>query len=423
MRKPLRLAVRLMLSGKPFTVRLEWGRTNETCLVKSALRQRWDVIATLETAAEGSIEAKQASLLAHLVAAGYSRAEPSILQPSAVFLDLSGEEIRGRMYLTTDGAGAEFCLRPEYTIPVCRDYLASPQAGEPASFSYLGPVFRYRPNATGESIQAGVESFGRRDREAADAEILTLALEAVSAANGPALTVRIGDPGLFGELLEKLRLPPVWLRRVRRGLARGQSLAQIFDTGQHGSASDHSGVLAALEGVDKKGALALVEDLLSIAGISSVGGRSANEIAERFLEQASLKSGDGVGTEKRQVIERFLSIAGDPDQASMQLRALTKDAGLDLATALDSFDARLGFIAARGLDVGGITFAAGFGRNIDYYTGFVFEAHDPARTDGRPVVGGGRYDRLLTTLGAKSEIPAVGAGIWCDRLFDAGAAR
>ena len=380
--------------------------------------------ASSETTAENSIETRQTALLAHLVAAGYGRAEPSILQPSSIFLDLSGEEIRSRMYLTADGAGVEWCLRPEYTIPVCRDYLASAAAGEPANFSYLGPVFRFRPNAPGDSIQAGIESFGRDDREAADAEILTLALEAATAAGAPQLNVKMGDAGLFGELLEKLRLPPVWLRRVRRGHMRGQSLQQIFDPGPNGSTTDHSGVLAALEGVDKQGALALVEDLLSIAGISSVGGRSANEIAERFLEQSSLKSGAAVSSEKRQIIERFLAISGDPDESSAHLRTLAQDADLDLAAALDSFDARIGFIAARGLDVNHMTFSAGFGRNIDYYTGFVFEAHDPARSDGRPVVGGGRYDRLLTTLGAKSEIPAVGAGIWCDRLFgETGAAR
>ncbi len=365
---------------------------------------------------------RQNALLSHLVASGYHRVEPSFLQPASVFLDLSGEDIRTRMYLTTDATGAELCLRPEFTIPVCRDYLASVQAGEPVSYSYLGPVFRYRPNGSGESIQAGIESFGRTDPEAADAEIFTLALEAVAAADGPELKVTIGDPGLFIGLLEKLKLPPVWLRRIRRGHARGQSLDRIFDAGQNGSATDHSGVLAALDGVDKAGARALVQDLLSIAGISSVGGRSANEIAERFLEQASLKAGGGLANEKRGVIESFLAIAGDPDDCSVRLRKLATDAGLDLAAQLDAFDARLGFIAARGYDVGSLHFAAGFGRNIDYYTGFVFEAHDPARQDGRPVVGGGRYDRLLKTLGAQADIPAVGAGIWCDRLFnDAGA--
>ena len=47
-------------------------------------------------------------------------------------------------------------------------------------------------------------------------------------------------------------------------------------------------MLAALERSDPKAAHALVTDLLSIAGITTVGGRTVGEIAERFLEQAAL---------------------------------------------------------------------------------------------------------------------------------------
>jgi len=359
------------------------------------------------------------ALLAHLVAAGYRRAEPPILQPASVFLDLEGEDIRGRIFLTSDAAGSEFCLRPEYTIPVCRAYLASAEVGRIAQFSYLGPVFRFRGDLSGEFIQAGLESFGCADREAADVEILALAMEAAREAGGPPLDVRFGDAGLFARLLEALELPPVWLRRIRRGLSQGQKLGRILGAPANGASNNHSGVLAALENVGKTEALALVEDLLAIAGISSVGGRSAGEIAERFLEQAALKGGDGVSAEKRGVIEEFLSISGDPDQASRRLRALAAASGLDLGAALDGFDKRLNFIAARGIDVSTLDFAAGFARNLDYYTGFVFEAQDPARADARPIIGGGRYDRLLKTLGANEDIPAVGAAIWCDRLIPA----
>jgi len=334
-------------------------------------------------------------LIAHLVNAGYDRAEPNILQPAGVFLDLAGEDIRSRLFVTSDGAGAELCLRPEYTIPVCLAYLASPGAGAAASFSYLGKVFRIRPQGPGEFDQAGLESFGR---------------------------VRFGDAGLFSRLLEALQLPPVWLRRIRRAHARGVPMADVIAAADQSSASEHAGVLAALEGVDRAGARALVGDLLSIAGISSVGGRSAAEIAERFLEQAALQGSAGFPAEKRQALDTWLAISGDPDECSRQLRALAADAGLDLRAALDAFDERLGFIAARGLDVASLTFAAGFGRNLDYYTGFVFEAHDPRRTDGRPVVGGGRYDGLLRTLGAGADIPAVGAAIWCERLDPAAGA-
>ncbi len=364
-------------------------------------------------------------LIAHLVDAGYQRAEPEILQPAAVFLDLAGEDIRSRLYVTSDGAGAELCLRPEYTIPVCLDYLASSIAGRAAAYSYFGRVFRVRSNGPGEFYQAGLESFGRRDREAADAEILGLSLEAAEKGGAGTLKVRFGDAGLFASLLEALDLSPVWLRRIRRAHARGVSLADLVKSADKADGADHSGVLAALEGVDRKGARALVQDLLSIAGISSVGGRSAAEIAERFLEQASLQAGAGFSQEKRQVIESWLAVGGDPDASSRKLRTLAQDAGLDLRARLDAFDERLGFFAARGLDVNALTFAAGFGRNLDYYTGFVFEAHDPRRTDGRPVVGGGRYDGLLRTLGASEDIPAVGAAIWCERLTDptAGAAE
>ena len=357
------------------------------------------------------------ALVARFEAAGFARVEPPVLQPAATFLDLSGEDIRSRLFLTSDAGGREFCLRPEYTIPVCRDYLASSAAGQRASFCYLGPVFRARPDGAYEFRQAGLESFGRGDREAADAEILTLALEAAERAGAVALDVRIGDAGLFGRLLDALDLPPAWLRRIRSGHIQGRSLAAILAAGEAGSGADHAGVYGVLDGADPQGARALVRDLLSIAGISSVGGRSVAEIAERFLEQAALKAGGGIGVEKRAVLERFLAIAGEPDASAAALRALTAEAGLDLSEVLDRFEARLNFIAARGLDLARLTFATGFGRNLDYYTGFVFEAHDPARTDGRPVIGGGRYDRLLRALGAREDIPAVGAAIWCARLF------
>ena len=130
------------------------------------------------------------ALLTSFAAAGYQPAQPSILQPAEPFLDLSGEDIRKSLYLTTDASGDELCLRPDLTIPVARDYLASSAAGRPAGFCYLGPVFRYRPDRPSEFVQAGVESFGRRDIAAADAEMLALGLEATAAFG----ITDVGDP-------------------------------------------------------------------------------------------------------------------------------------------------------------------------------------------------------------------------------------
>jgi ATP phosphoribosyltransferase regulatory subunit len=355
------------------------------------------------------------AVAAHLVRAGYARCEPPILQPASIFFE-SGEDLRGQLYLTSDPSGAEYCLRPEYTIPVSRHYLESGAAGEIAAYSYCGPVFRYAAGEPCEFAQAGVESFGRPDLEAAEAEILTLALDAAAAPRGLDLAVRIGDAGLYSGLLAALDLAPEWRRRIGRGHGQGKPVAAILNASQNGAGGDHSGVMGMLEGADRHGARAFVEDILSIAGIATVGGRTAGEIADRFLEQAAMKSGAGVSPEKVAIIERFLRIAGDPDHAAVQLRQLADETGLDLSARLDALDTRLGFIAALGVDVAALRFEASFTRNLDYYSGFVFEAHDRAHPEQKPVVAGGRYDQLLRTLGAGRAIPAVGASIWVDRL-------
>src|ERR1700752_4226012 len=84
------------------------------------------------------------ALVAAYERAGYTRVAPAMLQPAEPFLDLSGEDIRKRMFLTTDPEGRELCLRPDLTIPVSRDYLASSDAGAPQGLCYLGPVFPHR---------------------------------------------------------------------------------------------------------------------------------------------------------------------------------------------------------------------------------------------------------------------------------------
>ena len=360
-------------------------------------------------------------IIAHLTGAGYARLEPSILQPASIFFD-SGEDLRAQLYLTSDLSGADYCLRPEYTIPVLSAYLASPSAGERAAFCYCGPVFRFRPGQDNEFTQAGIENFGRPDLEAADAEILALALDAAAVTKpnstlAARLDVRIGDAGLFSGLLEALDLPPQWRRRIARGHSQGKSLDAILSLGLNGT--DHSGVLGVLEGADKQGARALVEDLLSIAGIAPAGGRTPGEIADRFLEQAALKAGTGFSLEKRAVIEQFLRVEGNPRQASAQLRALARDAKLGLSVVLDKFDTRLGLIAGQGLDAAKLHFSARFTRNLDYYTGFVFEAYEEGHA-GEPAIGGGRYDGLPQALGAKTSIPAIGAAIWIGRLSQDG---
>jgi ATP phosphoribosyltransferase regulatory subunit len=361
------------------------------------------------------------ALVGSYVRAGYTQIEPPVLQPAEPFLDLSGEDIRRRMFLTTDPDGRELCLRPDLTIPVSRAYLASPSAGKPAAFCYLGTVFRHREGAAAEFLQAGIESFGRADKAAADAEMLALGLEATTQYGVSSPQIRIGDVGLFAAFIAALDLAPAWKRRLIKDFNRKSSLAHDLDQltlAPANGSKEYQGVLAALAGSDPKAAHALVTDLLSIAGIAAVGGRTVAEIADRFLEQSALNAPTRLPRETRALIERFLSLKGDPDEAAGELHALAGDAKISFGPALDLFETRTGFLAARGVDVRAIQFSTAFGRGFDYYTGFVFELQD-ARARS-PLVAGGRYDALLTRLGASEPIPAVGFAASVDELAGSG---
>jgi ATP phosphoribosyltransferase regulatory subunit len=362
------------------------------------------------------------ALIASFERAGYLRLAPAILQPAGPFLDLSGEDIRKRMYLTTDAQGRELCLRPDLTIPVSREYLTSPLVGRAQGFCYLGPVFRQPRGATdgaSEFWQAGIESFGRPDTAAADAEMMALGLDAAAHFGLTEPAIRMGDVGLFSALIAGLDLAPAWKRRLIKDFHHQSSLAQDLDRLAISAAQappEYQGVLTALAGSDPKAAHALVTDLLSIAGITAVGGRSVGEIADRFLEQAALGAKTSLPREMRTLIERFLAVGGDPDAAAAKLRAFARDANVALDASLDLLESRTGFLAARDVDIGRIRFSTAFGRGVDYYTGVVFELHDPHERVKGQVVAGGRYDGLLTRLGSASAIPAVGFAVWIERF-------
>src|SRR5207244_13172813 len=158
-----------------------------------------------------------------------------------------------------------------------------------------------------------------------------------------------GAVELFNALIDALELYPVWRRRLLKDFNRKVSLTDDIERLTLATApgrNEYEGVLAALAGSDRKAALALVTDLMSIAGATNVGGRTVAEIADRFLEQSTLRGG-ALPRDALAIIKRFLAIAGNPDASVAQLRALATEAKLNITAAIDEFERRLGFTAAR----------------------------------------------------------------------------
>lgn len=342
--------------------------------------------------------------------AGFVRTQPRVLQPAEPFLDVMGEELRQRIFLTSDAAGRELCLRPDFTIPTALAHIAQQAGAAPGAYFYEGPVFRHGANG-GESPQAGVESFGRSDAVAAETEVLALALEACASLGLPEPAIRLGDRAILEAAVDALDAPVAFRRRLKRTLAHGGAPEALGAA--RGEAAEHAGLFAALAAAGPESGRAVIEDLLSLAGIAAVGGRTAGEIAERFLERAEALS-VSLRPEDRRALDALLAVDDVAPKAVETLETLSGAGGV--AAAVATLRERLDAFRAAGLPVERMRFSARFGRGLDYYTGLVFELLAPS--GGEPVAGGGRYDGLLTALGSKTPTPGVGFALWLDRFSE-----
>ena len=156
-----------------------------------------------------------------------------------------------------------------------------------------------------------------------------------------------------------------------------------------------------------------IEAGMDAIGLSASAGRTPAEIARRLIEKAELRS-VRLSDEAFDALKRFLAIHVP---LAKRLRRLTiSPVGPACRWALRWANLRPARMRSRSTDwpVEEIFYDAAFGRPLDYYTGLVFEIGVPGAE--RPLAGGGRFDRLLTLLGAKKPIPGVGFSVWLDRI-------
>lgn len=374
-----------------------------------------------------ALETQASTLVETFKLAGYEQVAPAILQPADIFLDQVGEALRSRTYVFTDLTGEELCLRPDLTVPVSLLYLERhPKADREARYCYNGPAFRFQPMGRSrvrprEFRQAGIESFGVADRDAADVEMVLLATAAVQQAGLRDFSLRFGDIGLFFTLIERLEMPERWRRKLGhyfwrpsvfhgllRRLSRGEQPAAERPVADFARSLDLRDPIRAEEQVER---------YLTEHDLPLMGNRTLAEITASLLDFAADLEAPPLAKEIATVIDTYLAVCGRPDECVERIAAIGRDAGLDLDAGLDGLTWRLERLAQSGLDLGDATFSGEFGRSLEYYSGFVFQIEMPALGEGRQVAGGGRYDGLLKALGAPRDLPAIGCAIHTERLL------
>ena len=374
-----------------------------------------------------ALEAQNARVMAVFEQAGFDHIAPDILQPADIFLERSGEDIRANSYVFTDPDGAEMCLRPDLTVPACRYHLThAKKPDSEARYCYCGPAFRFTKDRRllSEFGQAGIEWLAATDPEASEAQVLALTIAAVRAGSLSAFRVRLGDLRLFHALLDGLEMPKRWRRRLIHHFWRPQTFHETLNRFAALEEQARTSISPFVDAVVEKSLAqtqSWVEDELDRKSIPLAGGRSTEEIATRLAEKAADRSAHPLAPAAVQAIERYLAIEGN---AASVLKDLEAVAGGDAyRAALGRFRRRIDAMRTQGLKPEDFAFAATFGRNLEYYTGFVFQIEADTAQGPLQVAGGGRYDDLLSDIGSPVPVSAVGCAIGTESLLSAAGAK
>ncbi|NVP56220.1 ATP phosphoribosyltransferase regulatory subunit [Mycoplana rhizolycopersici] len=354
-------------------------------------------------------------LLAAFESLDTERVDTPVIQPAEPFLDIAGEDLRRRIFLTQSETGESLCLRPEFTIPVCLRHIET-ATGTPKRYAYLGEVFRQRREGGSEFYQAGIEDLGTRDFALADARAVADAMSVLTTLlPGRPLTVTMGDQAVFEAVVAALGLPAGWQKRLVRAFGEQSQLEALMlrlASPEHVTGLSPE-IEALVETGDDEALVAHIDGVMQATGYLTNASRAPKDIARRLKDKLAL-AGASLDAAKLDILREFLSLNVSLRYAPGVLDDFAASTGLPLDAAVKAFDARVAAFANAGVKLSDITWRAAFGRPLDYYTGLVFEI--TMRGDHRVLAGGGRFDRMMSLLGAADDIPAVGFSLWLDRI-------
>ena len=327
-------------------------------------------------------------------AAGAAPVQTDVLQPAETLLDLYGETIRARAYVTQDPAQGEMMLRPDFTVPVVQMHMRD--GAEPARYTYLGDVFRKqdassaRPN---EYLQVGYEVFDRSNSALADAEVFVRLSDVV---NGLGLRAVMGDIGILTAAVSGLETSAHRRRALMRHIWRPLRFSHLL---QRFSAPS-------------------VPREVTVSDAPQIGLRSAAEIGERLEILAEDAKTAPLSADQLAALNEVLNLKAPAPEALDRLKNIAANMPA-IADAVERYGARLDALRTSGVPVEDVMFEGSYGRtSLEYYDGFVFGFYADTQPDWPPIVSGGRYDALTRVLGQGRAIPAVGGVIRPELLVD-----
>jgi ATP phosphoribosyltransferase regulatory subunit len=322
---------------------------------------------------------------------------PSVIEADHI-VQRSGENFRKFIFSFTDQEGKEICLRPDLTIVSCLRYLENNLKGKEKIF-YSGQAYRKSQNKKDSIIrnQIGFEILGSKDEKNDDKEIINTSLKSLQNLKYSSGTLTIGNVEIFKLLISKLEIPARWKLRLLRHFWRDEYFNDLLKRLETNADIDPTVVE-----VDKKKYL----DLLKQDSKTMIAGRTIGEILKRFDTKMKDPRTASKGKKVSKIIRSFLKIKCPINNAAKELNKFFKKNKINLVVDQKYFP-----ISNNKISKLNVVFSASFGRQLEYYTGMVFKIDINSKSKNRNIINGGRYDKLISDLGAKNQVAAVGAAL------------
>lgn len=309
---------------------------------------------------------------------GFAPLETPALEHLDVLLGTGGEETNKELFRQDSPEGEPIAMRFDLTVPFARLLAQYPDKLKAPFRRYaIGPVWRADKPGPGrfrQFTQFDIDAAGS-ESVAVDAEIVSIMCEVMDVLGVPDYRVVINNRKVIDALLSSCGIDD---------LGRQKHVLRVIDK-------------LAKVGMDNV-RLELGPGRIDDSGDPIPGVGLDEETIEKVVSFVGLKGGT-----RAEVVDR-LAKALPETEASAEAVAEMRS----LADAL----------AALGVSELHAVFDPSLARGLDYYTGPVFETVLPSAPEFGSVMGGGRYDGLVSRFMDRA-IPSTGMSVGLDRLLAA----
>ena len=334
-----------------------------------------------------------------LASYGYRRLDTPLLEPTELFLRKSGGELASQLFSFSDPSGRAVSLRPEFTAPAIRHYLDNSENIElPVRWQYSGPVFRFDGAAMQDDdpyrsqfTQAGGELLGAVGI-LADAELLSLAVAALSEAGLSGWMLRLSDLGVLNSLLESLGLSERARAFVVQSVPRmseGPSvIPALLEESRRlhviGRPLEDDYLSQAVQGLDDDEARNVLLGVLRSNPLDQLGQRKPEEVVERLLRKIRRSDAEESLRHALEIACELAQVRGDADTAIAGASQVLRRAGADTSAA-SRLEQTIAMLPGGQDESGEIVLDFGLVRGLAYYNGIIFEVSHPnlAQSPGR----------------------------------------